>query len=974
MSDRNPEVAARYERLHAVFERARELAGPERSTWLQQACGGDTELREEVQELLACLESGAIDPLSEEGLAAGRDALEELVGGDSPARKGSRLPERIGDYRIEGFLGQGGMGIVYAAVQESPRRRVAIKLLHRHAALSPERLRRFRQEAELLGRLHHPGIAQIFEAGTFQIDDGEHPYFAMELVEGVEIGRFVRDAELSVPERLELLAKVADAVQHAHDRGVIHRDLKPDNLLVTADGAPKILDFGIARESAEEGGQAATAITQAGMVLGTLAYMAPEQLGGERDLITTRADVYALGVVAYELLTGRLPHDLAGKRMHEAARIISTETAPSVGSLDPRLRGDVETIVGKALAKEEERRYPSAAELARDIRRHLAHEPITGRPPTAWYTLTRFARRNRVLFGGVAATLLALLIGLAGTARFAILEARQRSAAEANAKQAELNLARFEKVADFQSDQLRTIDPPRLGVRLQEALLESVPAEQRAALEQGLAGTNFTNVALAALEQSIFAGTIEAIEAEFADEPLLQAQLYQSIGVTLSLLNLLERARGSLERALAIRDEELGPADGDTLASLAALSTVLRLQGDSDEAERLARTALDGFDALYGGQHLDTLAMLNNLALIVDDAEEEEALIRRALEGFKLVGAADEEDLLTMRSNLAMALSRQGRSEEAVELLREVLEERLRIFGEEHPGTPGARVNLGMALSSDDPDAERLLSEGLAGARRMLGDQHIKTLLACLELGRLLEVIDKARAEPYFRDFYLGSRRALGETHPTFLSAAHELGDFLRGQDRAPEAEPLLREAMEGRLTIEGHDDPATLTTIWKLGKTLLDLGRDADAELYLRDALDGRERVLGHEHARTLDVATDLALLLYRQRRGLEEALSLLERSLAGAHSELGDDDHYVGLLYDDCGRVLTALGRFPEAEEALLEGQAILFEARGAEARSTRYVAEDLVALYEAWGAAEPGAGHEVQAQQWRAELAGR
>jgi predicted Ser/Thr protein kinase len=321
----------RFARIQELCDAARAMDDAGRRTaYLDEACGEDVELRAEVESLLVTRD--VEDPFSEGRLEHAREALEDAV--DRAAEHGGAgdlgttsgwMPETIGPYRILRRLGEGGMGIVYEAEQDSPRRRVALKVMQPLLA-TDERARRFRHEAEVLGRLQHPGIAQIHEAGTFELGRGAQPYFAMELVEGVDLVTYVTRRDLDVRARLELLASVCDAVQHAHERGVIHRDLKPDNVFVDARGQVKVLDFGVAR-AAETSTMLSTLVTEEGQLLGTLAYMSPEQLSGVPDAVSPQSDVYALGALAFELCAGRLPHDVAGLPFSVAITVISQKDA-----------------------------------------------------------------------------------------------------------------------------------------------------------------------------------------------------------------------------------------------------------------------------------------------------------------------------------------------------------------------------------------------------------------------------------------------------------------------------------------------------------------------------------------------------------------------------------------------------------------------------------------------------------------------
>ncbi len=323
------------------------------------------------------------------------------------------LPTSIGRYRILRLLGEGGMGMVYEAEQDFPQRIVALKVI-RAGYATGEMLRRFENETQALGRLQHPGIAQIYDAGAVETPFGKQPYIAMELVRGQTLLDYCDSQKLNTRQRLELMAKICDAVQHAHQRGLIHRDLKPANILVGEDGQPKILDFGVARLTDSDA--QATRQTNMGEIIGTLAYMSPEQVSGEAEDIDTRSDVYALGVILYEVLSGKAPYAI-GRQIHEAVRAIRQDEPTALSSVNRTYRGDIETIVARALEKDKTRRYGSAAELAADIRRYLHDEPIVARPPSTTYQLQKFARRHKALVSGIAAVFVVLALGSVQRAR-----------------------------------------------------------------------------------------------------------------------------------------------------------------------------------------------------------------------------------------------------------------------------------------------------------------------------------------------------------------------------------------------------------------------------------------------------------------------------------------------------------------------------------------------------------------------------
>ena len=892
------------------------------------------------------------------------------------------LPERVGAYRILRLIGRGGMGEVYEAEQERPRRAVALKIIKPGAA-TPEALKRFELEAQVLGRLQHVGIAQIYEAGIHRADTPAgavvQPYFAMEFVHGQRLGEYAAQRRLTTSRRLELVARIADAVQHAHAKGVIHRDLKPGNILVVAGsaggapaeaaiGQPKILDFGVARLT-EHDVQMTTISTDMGQMIGTLPYMSPEQVTGDPAQLDTRSDVYALGVVLYELLTGHLPYDVRGKSTFEAMRVIREEEPTRLGSTTGwhgrpgrEFRGDIETIVGKALEKDKERRYATAAALAADIRRFLSDEPIAARPPSAAYQVRKFAKRNKALVGGVAATFLVLVAGLITSTTLylraeaqrqravlaeqeqsrererAVLaeqeQSRARKEADEQRKLAEKRADETEQVAAFQSKMLSEVDAQLMGARLREDVL----AEARAAMERSrgsdeeitarvgqlealLAGTNFTNAAVKSLDRNVLQRALETIDKQFADQPLVQARLLQTAADTLRELGLYDAATAPQERALQTRRSLLGDDHPDTLMSIGNMGFLLQAQGKLTEAEPLLREALEGKRSLLGDDHPDTLGSINNMGLLLDSQgklAEAEPFYREALDGNRRVLGDDHAQTLNSINNMGYLLDAQGKLAEAEPFYREALEGCRRVLGDNHPYTLTSINNMGSLLQAQGKlaQAEPYFREALEGYRRVLGDDHPNTLTSINNLGMLLDALGKlAEAEPLVREALERRRRVLGDNHPSTLASIKNMGTLLQLQGKHAEAEPYFREAMEGCRRVLGDDHPNTLSSINNMGFLLNSQGRLAEAEPFYGEALEGCRRVLGDDHPQTLLLIDNMAGLLLAQGK-LAEAEPYFREALEGRRRVLGDDHPDTLLSINNMGYLLQAQGKLAEAE----------------------------------------------------------
>ncbi|MDX2117857.1 MAG: serine/threonine-protein kinase [Planctomycetota bacterium] len=516
---------------------------------------------------------------------------------------------RIATYEIQRVLGEGGMGMVYLAQQENPRRLVALKVI-RPGALSERMLRRFEFEAHLLGRLQHPGIAQVYEAGMAQDERGRPlPFFAMEFIKGVPLTEFADRQRLSTRERLALVARICDAVAHAHQKGIIHRDLKPGNILVDESGQPKILDFGVARAT-DADLKTTTMQTDVGQLIGTVPYMSPEQVSGDPTELDTRSDVYAVGVIAYELLAGRLPHDLHKKMIHEAVRVIREEEPTRLSAINRTLRCDVETIVAKALEKDKSRRYATAESLASDIRCYLADQPISARPASGWYQFQKFTRRNRALVGGGVTALVLLIAGVIGTSiglNRALIAEGQARAAETTARD---EAAVSESVTQFVVGSIRNASPQRRGpeATVAETLLASV----------------------------------DQIDAQFADQPRVRERLHDAFADVYRGLNMYRESVDQLRTSLTLA-EQRAPRSAQVLALRVRLGSQLNEMGDYVAAAAALRDAArliaSGVPADHGTQ-ADIESTLGAIAHNLGDYALAEHHYRRLL-ALESAAAAD---------------------------------------------------------------------------------------------------------------------------------------------------------------------------------------------------------------------------------------------------------------------------------------------------------------------------------------------
>lgn len=777
---------------------------------------------------------------------------------------GGQHPDRIGPFRIRGVLGQGGMGVVYRAEQDSPRREVALKVV-RPGYATPEIMRRFAHESQILGKLQHPGIAQVYQAGTADTGAGPQPFFAMELVHGPTLSAYIEQESPSLRARLELMVQICDAVQHAHTKGVIHRDLKPANVIVTnpagdQSGArqPKILDFGVARAT-DADIQSATIQTTAGQLVGTVPYMSPEQVAADPEALDTRSDVYALGVMLFEVLSGELPHDLRRVGIAEAARIIGQVEPTKLGTHGTTLRGDLETIAAKTLEKEPDRRYQSAAELGEELGRYLRDEPIEARRASTVYQLRKFARRNRSLVaaGAVAAGVLAL--GVAGTAWQAIDASRQAVAAQ----QAEAK-----------------------AVAINEFLVKELLGAANPAVAQGEDVT--------VLE--LFRTASERVGTALADEPELEMTVRGVLGEVLVNLADGPGAQREFDRVAELTAIHLGPTHEETLAAQHALADLDARMGRLADARARIDDVLPRMREHLGPDHIETLkaeGSLGRVMLEMGDLAGAEEILRRSAEAIEAKLGPDDIQTMTTWNNLATALKDLRRFDEAEAVDRDLLERRTRVFGALHPDTLTSMNNRAalLQLMARTEEATALFEQTLEGRRAVLGTSHPSTLTTMNNMAdAAIRAGDFERAEALLSEAIEGLTAAYGPRHPTLLTAQNNLAYVFEETDRDELAEPLYRNVLATRLEVLGPTRPETLSGANNLGMLLQRTGRLEEAAEYLSNAARGSAEVLGEDHFYTAifennygDCLTDLGRY--------DEAIELITRSGAVLAATLGED-----------------------------------------------------------------------------------
>jgi tetratricopeptide (TPR) repeat protein len=754
-----------------------------------------------------------------------------------------------GKYKLLEELGSGGMGVVYMAEQVEPvRRRVALKII-KLGMDTRQVVARFETERQALAVMDHPNIARVFDAGATETG---RPYFVMELARGIPITDYCDRHRLPTRERLELFMGVCQAVQHAHQKGVIHRDLKPSNILVVIQDdrpVPKIIDFGIAKATDHRLAQR-TLFTEQGQLIGTPEYMSPEQAEMSGLDVDTRTDIYSLGVILYELLVGALPFDAAKLRsaaFGEIQRIIR-ETEPPKASThlstlketkaeiaekrgtDPSalvklLRGDLDWITMKAMAKDRTRRYSSASELAAEIERYLRHEPVMAGPPSAVYRLRKYVRRHKLGVAAAAVVLLAILVGTAGTT-IGLLRAVRAE------KKAVEEAATAKQVSDFLVGLFKVSDPS-------EARGNSITA--REILDRGA----------------------KKVEEELAGQPAIQARLMDTMGQVFQSLGLFDPALPLMKSALQSRRANLGHDHPDTALSMEHTGSLLVAKGDYAAAEPLLQEALESRRRILGNDHADvarSLASLGELNYMKGDFDRAEKFFRDSLAIRRMTLGGDPIDISNSLNDLAMTLKARGSYEEAEPMYRESLAIRQKLLGSDHPAIAQSLNNLGMFLyqmflnkENDGSEAEQLLRQALEMNRRMLGNGHPEVSTNLNNLALLMrERGEYDQAIVLFREVIDLDRKNLGAEHPYVANAMKNLAAVLGRKGDYRSAEELFHQAIAIQRKTFAENSWEIAATKLLLGSCYAEAKRFREAEPLLLEAFPIIEKAFGLNHPRT--------------------------------------------------------------------------------------------------------------------------
>jgi eukaryotic-like serine/threonine-protein kinase len=864
----------RWKQIEQLFNSVVELTPAEREAHLDRACAGDTELRREVESLL----TGGTGQT-----ALFQTLISEAAGSLATVGEDALVGQRVGVYRITSMIGRGGMAEVYRAVRDDDQyqKQVAVKLVKR-GMISEFTLTRFRHERQILASLEHPNIARLLDGGT---TEDELPYFVMECVEGQAITEYCEANNLTLKQRLKLFRSVCAAVQHAHRNLVVHRDLKPSNILVTKEGVPKLLDFGIAKLLAPEMSHEAVTVAQTmtAMRLMTPDYASPEQVRGEP--ITTATDVYSLGAVLYELLTGERAHQLKSLSLAEIERVVCRTDVerPSAAAgrkkaaakLQRELAGDLDNIVLMSLRKEPERRYQSVEQLSEDIRRYLEGRPVAARQDTFGYRAGKFVRRHKVGVG-IAATFLLLLIGVA------VMETVQ-------AARISRERDRANRVTEFL-------------VKLFEV---SDPSESRGS----------TVTARELLDQ----GAIR-VRQELKGQPEAQAALMNTMGRVYYKLGLYDKATPLLEEALAIRRQTLGEQHPDVATTLNHLAELTHVKGDLATAERMYQEVLTTRQRIYGAEHAEIAATMNSFASLLKDKADytgAESMLRQALMMRRRLLGEEHPDVADSLNELAQLLKDKGDLEAAEPLYRESLAMRRRLFGDEHPDVAISLNNLAVLLDNRGKydESEPLYRQALALSRRIYGPEHpyVATYLSNLA-GALKNTGKHEEAEALYAEALAMNRKLLGDEHQVVATIMNNFASLLRLKGDYATAENMLRESIAMKRKLQGATHPSVAFSLQNLAEVFHDKGEHRAAEPLYKEAFEIIQKSFAPTHWRVSESRGNYGACLTKLGR-YEEAEGHLLAAYDGLKASLGNEHKRTQKSLENLARLYEAWGQPDEA-----------------------------------------------------------
>ncbi|MBL8825196.1 MAG: serine/threonine protein kinase [Planctomycetia bacterium] len=941
-----------------LFELARKTPVSERSALLDRACEGKPELRARVEALLQA-DAGS-SPFSDPSFTIdATTGFQATASYTSPELEPSNVI--AGRYTLEQKLGEGGMGEVWVAKQWEPvKRKVALKLI-KAGMDSKSVVQRFEQERQALAMMDHPNIAKVLDGG---ITEQRQPFFVMELVNGLPLNKFCDEAKLSIQERLELFVPICQAVQHAHQKGIVHRDLKPSNILVTMiDGKPipKVIDFGVAKAT---GGKLTdeSMSTQFGAVIGTLEYMSPEQAGFSNQDVDTRADIYSLGVILYELLTGLRPFD--SKRLKQAAldeviRIIreeepskpstklsTDEALPSLaavrhiepGKLTALLRGELDWVVMKCLEKQRDRRYETANGLARDIQRYLADEPVEARPPSARYLLKKFIERNR---GTVIAAILvffALVAGIAGTtwglieakkqADLAIKESRQKELA----RQAEAEL-RIETLRE--RDEKETARQKAIRERNSANAIAEFVRDDFLALTSIEGQIRFGDPAIEPLNKNTTLQQLLDRAASKLDKrrdlvPHIEADLRWMVG--LNYRGIGEPAKGipHLERSVALFKSEAGEDHEKTLMAQNSLAVCYSAAGKLDQAVKLGEIILQVEKAKLGLDHPHTLGSMSSLARYYMNAGKLDLAIPLIEHVFKVRTAKlgdDHPDTLRSATRLATAYQQAGKLEKALSLYKQTLKFRTVKLGENHAEVTESMHQMaeGYRAMGKFALAEPLFEKALQAQTNTLGADHPDTLRTMNNLALCYRETGKLEQAITLQDQALKQFKAkLGADHPDTLRCMGNLATSYKVAGKLDHAMPLYEQTYNMMKLKLGANHPNTITSMVHLSEGFKAARKFEQALLILEQAVKLRKTKLGEGHPDTLNAMGNLGKTYCLAKQGEKAAVVLRELVALNRRLYPGNDSSLAGLLIN-IAQDLQECGQYRDAEPMIRESLAI-------------------------------------------------